>query len=66
MGGKLFINFTIDAAGHVTEASQGMQQDQITQQEIVDCVSDVIKKITFAKSPAGKTTRAYHRFEFGD
>ncbi|MGE5184947.1 MAG: AgmX/PglI C-terminal domain-containing protein, partial [Acidobacteriota bacterium] len=64
MGGKIFINFVIDPAGHVTETSQGMQQDQITQQEVVDCVRKVVEKITFAKSPSGKSTRAYHRFEF--
>jgi len=62
--GKLFMNFQIDAAGNVTETSQGMQDDQISDAKIVDCVGDVIKKIKFAKSPGGKTTRAYHRFEF--
>ncbi len=64
MGGKVFINFLIDPAGHVTESSQGMQDNQLTQPEIVDCVRKVVEAITFAKSPSGKTTRAYHRFEF--
>lgn len=64
MAGKVFINFTIDAKGHVTETSQGMQDDQITQAEVVDCIRKVVEKITFPASPAGKTTRAYHRFEF--
>ena len=64
MGGKVFINFVIDPTGHVVETSQGMQQDQITQQEVVDCVRKVVETITFPKSPSGKSTRAYHRFEF--
>jgi len=62
--GRLIINFRIDQDGNVTEASQGMQEDQITDEGVVTCVSDVIKKIKFASSPSGKTTRAYHQFEF--
>jgi len=62
--GKLFMNFQIDAAGKVIETSQGMQDDQISDASVVSCVGDVIKKIKFAKSARGKTTRAYHRFEF--
>lgn len=62
--GKLIINFAIDSEGVVGETSQGMQDNQITEQGVVDCVSGVIKKVRFAKSAKGKTTRAYHRFEF--
>jgi hypothetical protein len=64
LAGRVFINFQIDAAGNVTDTSQGMQEDQIQDPEVVACVSDSLKKIKFAKSAAGKTTRAYHRFEF--
>lgn len=63
--GKIIINFAIDSEGVVGETSQGMQDGQIEDQEVVTCVSEVIKTVRFAKSPAGKTTRAYHRFEFG-
>lgn len=63
--GRLIINFRIDQNGDVSETSQGMQDDQITEEGVVTCVSDVIKKIKFAASPSGKTTRAYHQFEFG-
>src|SRR5512143_2180670 len=56
--GRLIINFRIDKDGAVTETSQGMQEDQITDETVVTCVSDVIKKIKFASSPSGKTTRA--------
>lgn len=62
--GKIIINFAIDAEGVVGETSQGMQDGQIEEPGVVECVSEVIKKVRFAKSPKGKTTRAYHRFEF--
>jgi hypothetical protein len=63
-GGKIIINFTIAADGTVTDAEQGMQDDQITEPGVVDCVSEVIKQVRFAPSAKGKTSRAYHRFEF--
>ncbi len=47
----------------VVETSQGIQDGQMEDAELVACVSEVIKTIRFASSPAGKTTRAYHRFE---
>ena len=62
--GRLIINFRIDAEGNVTETSQGMQDDQIQDETLITCVSDVIKSVKFAKSAAGKNTRAYHLFEF--
>jgi hypothetical protein len=64
IAGKIIINFAIDNEGVVGETSQGMQDEQIEDPELVTCVSDVIKTIRFATSAAGKTTRAYHRFEF--
>jgi hypothetical protein len=65
LAGKIVINFAIDSEGVVGEAEQGMQDDQIQDAELVTCVTEVIKTVRFAKSPAGKTTRAYHRFEVG-
>jgi hypothetical protein len=62
--GRLIINFRIDAEGSVTETSQGMQEGQIEDETLITCVSDVIKSVKFAKSSAGKNTRAYHLFEF--
>jgi hypothetical protein len=62
--GRLIINFKIDADGNVTETSQGMQEDQLTDEMLVACVSDVIKRVKFAPSPSHKSTRAYHQFEF--
>ncbi len=63
--GRVIINFTIDPAGKVGEASQGMQEDQIQDPALVDCLTGIVKTVTFAPSPKKKTTRAYHRFEFG-
>ena len=65
MKGRIIINFRIDAEGNVEDSSQGMQDDQIQDEALVSCVSEVIKKVTFAASSKGKTTRAYHQFEFG-
>src|SRR5262245_18835037 len=62
--GRIIINFKIDPDGQVVETSQGLQDNQITEQGVVECVSEVIKKIRFPKSAGGKTTRAYHVFEF--
>ena len=63
-GGRVIINFEIDAAGGVTEASQSVKEEQIDDKEMVACIIDVIKELKFAKSAKGKTTRAYHTFEF--
>jgi hypothetical protein len=63
-GGRIIINFEIDAAGGVTDASQSVKDEQIDDKEMVACIIDVIKEIKFAKSAKGKTTRAYHTFEF--
>jgi hypothetical protein len=63
-GGRLIINFRIDAEGKVSEVSQGMQDDQISDEGVIACVGGVIEKLEFARSPAGKATRAYHQFEF--
>jgi hypothetical protein len=63
MEGKIIINFAIDASGAVGETSQGMQDGQIEEAGVVDCLSEVIKTVRFAPSAKGKTTRAYHRFE---
>lgn len=64
LAGQLVINFEIDAAGNVVDTSQGMQDGQLDDADVVTCVSDVVKQIKFPKSPAGKSTRGYHRFEF--
>lgn len=63
--GRVIINFKIDKNGNVEEADQGMQEGQISDQEVVGCLVDLVKTIEFAPSPQGKSTRAYHQFEFG-
>jgi hypothetical protein len=62
--GRVVINFRVDANGDVTETSQGMQDEQLEDETLVACISDVLKTVKFAKSAAGKATRAYHQFEF--
>lgn len=64
LAGRVVINFEIDAEGVVVDASQSAQDDQITDEQVVRCIENVIRGITFAKSGKGKLTRAFHRFEF--
>ena len=64
LSGRVIINFAIDASGKVGEATQGMQGEQIEDPALVACLTDFVQKVPFAKSAKGKTTRAYHRFEF--
>ena len=62
--GRIIVKFEIDAAGTVVDAGQTVQGDQITDEAVVACVVDVVKAITFAPSPRGKTTRAFHSYDF--
>lgn len=64
-GNRILVNFRIGADGVIVDASQSVKDDQIEDAEVVACVIDVIKGVTFAPSAKGKTTRAYHVFEFG-
>jgi len=61
LAGGILINFAIDSEGMVGEAEQSLKDGQMEDPEVVACV---IKTVRFPPSPAGKTTRAYHRFEF--
>ncbi len=63
--GRVIINFKIDKNGNVEEADQGMQEGQISDSQVVTCLVDLVKTIEFAPSAKGKSTRAYHQFEFG-
>lgn len=62
--GRIIINFEIDPTGVVVDASQGMQDNQITEPGVVACIVEIVQNIQFATSATGKTSRAYHRFEF--
>jgi hypothetical protein len=64
--GRVVINFAIDSEGSVGETSQGLQDGQLEDAALVECLSNLIKTVKFAASPSGKTTRAYHRFEVGN
>ena len=64
VGGLVIVNFEIGPDGRVVEAAQGMQPGQLAEQDVIDCIVTVVKQIQFPASAAGKTTKAYHRFEF--
>jgi len=62
--GYVVINYEIDAAGVVVDATQGSQDDQLADPEVVACLAGVLRLIPFAASTKQATTRGYHRFEF--
>lgn len=62
--GRVVINFVIDPTGAVVDATQSAQDEQITDEEVIHCITDVILRIPFAASASGKTTKAFHRYEF--
>jgi len=62
--GRVIINFEIDPSGTVLDASQSSQDEQIMDEAVVECIVGVVKDITFAESKKGKTTKAFHRYEF--
>lgn len=61
---RVIVNFEIDPAGTVVDASKSVKDDQLDNAEAVACIIDVIKEIEFPASAKGKRTRAYHTFEF--
>ncbi|MBA3818952.1 MAG: AgmX/PglI C-terminal domain-containing protein [Deltaproteobacteria bacterium] len=64
--GRIIINFVITPDGTVTEPEPSVKEGQLTDVEVIACISDVVKELTFPASPAGKRTRAYHTFEFAN
>lgn len=62
--GYVVINYEIDAAGVLVDATQGSQDDQLDAPDVVACLSGVLRMIPFAASTKKATTRGYHRFEF--
>lgn len=63
-GGAMKVQFTIDADGKVKDLSES-SSDEITDPDVVQCVEGVVQKVQFPASAHKKTTRAYHKFEFG-
>ncbi len=63
-GGRLIMNFEIDPDGVVVDASQASQDGQLEDAALASCVSLVILGLRFAPSARGKSTRAFHRYEF--
>ena len=64
IGGDLFLSWTIDPKGTVTQVASDVSRSQITEPQVIACVSDVIRKIQFAASPGGFETRASYPFKF--
>ncbi len=62
--GRVIINYEIDGSGTVVDAGQGIQGEQIEDPEVVECLIEVLKTVQFAESAAGRSTKAFHRFEF--
>lgn len=62
--GDLTIKWTIDPTGKVTDASMDSTRSSILEPSVIDCISDVIKKIAFAPSKGGFETRASYPFNF--
>ena len=65
-GGRIIVNFDIDPEGATSSVAQSTKSDQIEEADTVACVVDIVKQLKFAKSAKGKTTHAYHAFEFGN
>jgi hypothetical protein len=65
-GGQIIVNFDIEPDGTPASVTQSSKSDQIEDAEVVACVTDVVKQLKFSKSAKGKTTHAYHAFEFGN
>lgn len=61
---RVIINFEIDPAGAVVDASKSVKDGQLENELVVACIIDMIKGIEFPASAKGKRTRAYHTFEF--
>jgi len=62
--GSMTVNFVIDPQGAVVETSPSVRDGEIEDAELFDCLSTMVKQVTFAASAAGKRTRAYHVFDF--
>jgi hypothetical protein len=62
--GDLVIAWTIDPKGNVTKTSLDMARSTISAPAVIDCISEVIKKIQFAPSPGGFETKASYPFNF--
>ncbi len=64
MEGDLVVSWTIDPKGSVTQIALDVSRSQITEPQLVACVSDVIRRIQFAASAGGFETRASYPFNF--
>jgi hypothetical protein len=62
--GDLVIQWMIDPKGNVSQVSSDTSRSQILEPTVIDCVSDIIKKLQFAPSQGGFETKAFYPFNF--
>jgi hypothetical protein len=62
--GDLVIQWMIDPKGNVSQVSSDTSRSQILEPTVVDCVSEIIKKLQFAPSQGGFETKAFYPFNF--
>jgi hypothetical protein len=62
--GDLTMKYTIDPDGNVSEAVLDTTRSTILEPTVGQCVSDVMKKLKFAKSNKGVETRGHYPFNF--
>jgi hypothetical protein len=62
--GDLVIDWVIDPEGNPTDVRLNSSKSQITEAAVVGCVTDIIKKMKFSRSPRGFQTTTYYPFNF--
>jgi hypothetical protein len=60
--GDLVLSWTVDPKGNVSQIGLDASRSQITEPTLVTCISEIIKRILFAPSPAGFETKASYPF----
>ncbi|MDP8999705.1 MAG: AgmX/PglI C-terminal domain-containing protein [Myxococcota bacterium] len=62
--GDLYITWTIDPQGDVTQTSVDQSRSTIGEPRVTACILEIVKRIQFAPSPGGFETKAYYPFNF--
>jgi outer membrane biosynthesis protein TonB len=62
--GDLYITWTIDPKGDVTQTSVDQSRSTIGEPRVAACILEIVKRIQFAPSPGGFETKAYYPFNF--
>ncbi|WP_044248761.1 AgmX/PglI C-terminal domain-containing protein [Chondromyces apiculatus] len=62
--GRLAFQIKLDPEGKFMEAKIKQDESDITAGEVESCMTDLVKTISWPKSPSGKETLYTHRFDF--